>query len=68
MLGYNAVWSIQSQAQMLANCFHTGFSLGFFYPEDGYDFFFRNVGSLSRDYMALYPKTYHCSASVRCAL
>jgi hypothetical protein len=42
---------------LLATCFHAGFLLGLFFdPEDGSDMFLRNVGRLSTDYMALYPK------------
>jgi hypothetical protein len=34
-----------------------GFLIGFFFDrEDGGDLFFRNVGSLSTDYTALYPR------------
>jgi hypothetical protein len=31
----------------------------FFDPDDGGDKFLRNVGSLSTDYMALYPRKYN---------
>jgi hypothetical protein len=42
---------------MLATCFHAGFFLGLFFdPEDGGDMFLRNVGLLSTDYTALYPR------------
>jgi hypothetical protein len=34
--------------------FHVGILLGFLDPEDGGDMFFRNVGSFSTDYTALY--------------
>jgi hypothetical protein len=38
-------------------CFHGDFLLGsFFDPEDGDDMLLRNVGSLSTDYTALYPR------------
>jgi hypothetical protein len=41
----------------LATCFHAGFLLGLFSdPEDGGDMFLRNVGCLSTDYTALYPR------------
>jgi hypothetical protein len=41
---------------LLANLFHAGFLLGLFLcPEDGGDMFLRKVGSLSMDYMELYP-------------
>jgi hypothetical protein len=37
---------------------HAGFLLGIlFNPEDGGDMFFRNVGWLSTDYIAIYPRT-----------
>jgi hypothetical protein len=36
---------------------HAGFLLGLlFYPEDGGDMFLRNVGRLSANYTALYPR------------
>jgi hypothetical protein len=36
---------------------NTGFLFGLFFdPEDGGDMFLRNVGYLSKDYMALYPE------------
>jgi hypothetical protein len=36
---------------------HPGFSLGLFFdPEDEGDMFTRNIGSISADYTALYPK------------
>jgi hypothetical protein len=42
---------------LLATCFEAAISLGlFFYPEDGGDMFLRNVGWLSTDYTALYPR------------
>jgi hypothetical protein len=42
---------------LLATCFDSGFLLClFFYPEDGGDMFLRNVGWLSTDYTALYPR------------
>jgi hypothetical protein len=31
----------------------------FFDPEDGGDIFFQNVGWLSTDYMALYPRKWY---------
>jgi hypothetical protein len=43
--------------QELATCSHAGFWLSLFFdPEDGGDTFLRNVGWLSTDYMALYPR------------
>jgi hypothetical protein len=37
--------------------FKGGFLLGLFFDlEDGYNMFLRNVGSLSTDYTALYPR------------
>jgi hypothetical protein len=46
----------------LTTCFHAGFLLGsFFDPEYGGDMFFRNIGSLSTDYMALYPRRHNFS-------
>jgi hypothetical protein len=42
---------------LLATCFHAGIFLGLFFdPEDGGDMFLRNVGLLSTDYTALYPR------------
>jgi hypothetical protein len=41
---------------ILAICFYSGTFLGLFGPEDGGDMFLRNVGWLSTDYMALYPR------------
>jgi hypothetical protein len=38
----------------LTTCFHARPSLGLFYPEDGGDIFFRNIGWLSTDYTVLY--------------
>jgi hypothetical protein len=47
---------------LLATCLHTCFLLGLYFdPEDGGDMFLRNVGSLSTDYTALYPRRY-CSS------
>jgi hypothetical protein len=42
---------------LLAACFHVGFLLGlFFNPEDGGNMFLQNVGLLSTNYTALYPR------------
>jgi hypothetical protein len=47
---------------MLATCFHAGFLLGLvFDPEDGGDMLMRNVGCLSTDYTALYPRKQNSS-------
>jgi hypothetical protein len=41
---------------------HAGFLLGlFFYTENGGDMFLRNIGWLSTDYTALYPRRYKSS-------
>jgi hypothetical protein len=48
-LGHNAVL-------LLATCFLAGILLGFFDPEEGGDISLRNIGWLSTDYMALYPR------------
>jgi hypothetical protein len=41
---------------------HVGFLLGFFFnPENGGSMFFRNVGWLSTDYSALYPRIHNSS-------
>jgi hypothetical protein len=38
-------------------CFRPGFLLGLYFdPKEEDEMFFRNVGSLSTDYTALYPK------------
>jgi hypothetical protein len=40
-----------------ATCFHAGFLLGLFFdPKKGSDILVRNIGGLSTDYMALYPR------------
>jgi hypothetical protein len=46
---------------LLATCFHAGFLLGLFDPEDGGDMFLRNVGRLSTDYTALSPRRQYFS-------
>jgi hypothetical protein len=39
-------------------CFHASILLSLFFdPEDGDNIFLQNVGWLSREYMALYPKS-----------
>jgi hypothetical protein len=48
----------QANRAPLATCFHAGFLLGLFFdPEDGGDMLLRNVGRLSTDYKALYPRS-----------
>jgi hypothetical protein len=47
---------------LFATYFHDGFLLGLFIdPEDGGDMSLRNVGCLSTDYAALYPRRYYSS-------
>jgi hypothetical protein len=47
---------------LLSTCFHAGFLLGLFFDsEDGGDIFLRNVGWLSADYTALYPRRQYSS-------
>jgi hypothetical protein len=48
-----------------ATYFHTGILLGLFDPEDGGDMFLRNVGSLSTDYRALYPRKQYSSVILK---
>jgi hypothetical protein len=48
-------------ATRLATCFRPGILLGLFDPEDGADIFLRNVGLLSTDYTALYPRRQNSS-------
>jgi hypothetical protein len=43
------------RVELLAICFHAGILLGLFDIEDEGYMILRNVDSLSRDYMALYP-------------
>jgi hypothetical protein len=52
----------QRSLRALATCFHAGFLLSlFFSPEDGSDMLLRNVGWLSTDYTALYPRRWYSS-------
>jgi hypothetical protein len=52
----------QIEQALLVICFDAGFLPGlYFYPEDGGDMFLRNVGGLSTDYMALYPRREYSS-------
>jgi hypothetical protein len=51
ILEYNAVTDL----------LHAGFLLGLFDPQDGGVIFFRNIGWLSTDYMAIYPRIYNFS-------
>jgi hypothetical protein len=47
---------------LVSTCFQAGFLLGFFFdPEDGENMFLRNVGGLSTDYTALYPRRQYSS-------
>jgi hypothetical protein len=55
----------RNQRALLATCFHAGFLSGlFFNPEDGGDMFLRNVGWLSTEYMALYPRRQNPSENI----
>jgi hypothetical protein len=48
---------IQRYFALLATCFHAGFLLGLFFDHNNEgDIFLRNVGWLSTDYTALYPR------------
>jgi hypothetical protein len=49
---YNA-WETDG---VVATCVHSGILLGLFDPEDVGNMLLRNVGSLSAEYMALYPR------------
>jgi hypothetical protein len=72
-LGYNAMQSVESDSYLWARrrsqarhqhwyLFRAGILLVlFFNPEVGGDMFLRNVGWLSTDYTALYPKRYNSS-------
>jgi hypothetical protein len=77
LLGYNAVWSIESQPMSppssrsnnkpsknsICYLLHIGFLLGLFLdPGDGGHMFLRNVGWLSMDYMAICPKRQNYSS------
>jgi hypothetical protein len=62
--GYNAVYSVKvgSKQSRRPTCFHAGILLCLFFdPEDGGDMFLRNVGRLSTDYTALYPRRKYSS-------
>jgi hypothetical protein len=50
------------EVYLLATCFQAGFLLALFFgPEGGGDMFLRNVGWLSMDYTALYPRGQYAS-------
>jgi hypothetical protein len=52
-------------AVLLGTWFHAGFLFGLFFdPEDWDDMFLRNVGWLSTDYMAVYPRRSSSSSSI----
>jgi hypothetical protein len=60
---------LQGRISWPATCFHAGILLGLFDPEDGRDVFLRNVGRLSTNYTALYPRRQYFSTveySSRC--
>jgi hypothetical protein len=66
ILGYKTAYSVESQPTFRRNgestwqeglCFHPGFlPFLFFDAENGGGMFLRNVGWLSTDYKALYPR------------
>jgi hypothetical protein len=58
------IFRVEEQAKLGSVCYllHSNFLLGSFYgPEDGGDIFLRNIGLLSMDYTALYPRCQHSS-------
>jgi hypothetical protein len=57
-----------SSEQTSSTCYllHAGFLLGLFFdPKDGGNMFLRNVGRLSMDYTALYPRRQNSSDITR---
>jgi hypothetical protein len=55
----------QNFSQLVCYLLHAGFLLGLFFDrEDEGDMFHRNVGWLSTDYTALYPRRYNSSFSL----
>jgi hypothetical protein len=52
-MGYNTMQFTESQQTA---CFHAGILVGSFDTEDGGNMFLKNIGSLSMDYTALYPR------------
>jgi hypothetical protein len=64
LLGYNVMYFVEIQQTFwrnmslkLTTCFHVGVLVGLFFdPKYGGDMFLQNVGWLSTDYTALYPR------------